>query len=149
MGRIRVIAAALTVIGVLALTAPAAASPPQPVTLSVLTVLSNPSDPFTSTGGIVCSSGTVSTISALFVGGQSNQHAQIIVEKHFVCPDGTFDVLLRVTIDFSDASTAGTWSVIRGTGAYSGLHGSGTLVGTAVDPGISIQDEYSGKLHID
>jgi hypothetical protein len=39
--------------------------------------------------------------------------------------------------------------VVGGTGAYSGLHGGGTLVGTAVDPGISIQDEYSGKLHID
>jgi hypothetical protein len=88
----------------------------------------------------------VSTPATLFV-GRSGFMAQIIILKHFVCSDGTFDVLLRVTLDFASGDTVGTWSVLSGTGAYADLHGSGTLTGDGMAE--HILDEYSGAMHID
>ncbi len=139
--------ATLVLLGALAIGGTATAAPPQAVTLSVFTDFNRSSDPFTSTGGIVCASGTVSTPFALFVGGQSTTHAQLLVGKHFVCSAGTFDVLLRVTLRFDTGGTAGTWSVAHGTGAYAALHGTGKIIGTAGGGGI--QDEYTGAMHID
>jgi hypothetical protein len=75
----------------------------------------------------------------LFVGGQSDTHAQILVVKHFVCPEGTFDVLLRVRLDLTTFATAGTWSVLGGAGAdaYTNLYGSGRLTGENLGDTIS------------
>jgi hypothetical protein len=139
----------LVLVGVIALCGTAGAATPQPVTISVTTVVSDPSDPFTSAGGVVCASGTVSTPFVRFNGAQSGTQAQIHVGKHFVCPDGTFDLLLRVTLDFTTGDDIGTWSVVSGTGAYTLLHGDGTITGTDIVPFVVIQDEYSGSLHID
>ncbi len=128
----------------------AAASPATPVTITVDTVFSDDpahTDPFTATGGVVCSSGSVGNLATNFVGFQSNTHAQILVLKHFVCADGTFDILLRVKLDFEDLTTEGTWSVHSATGAYAGLHGNGTITG--VNDGDSVLDSYTGKMHID
>jgi len=133
---------------VVALPGSAAASPPQPVTITVdTTIAPDAVDPFVATGGVVCETGTVSSPVTLFV-GRSPSHAQILVVKHFVCPDGTFDVLLRVTLDFETLDTAGTWSVLDGTGAYVGLHGTGSLVGDNLGP-TTIRDVYTGSMHID
>lgn len=150
-GRLRLGLAVLGAFAVLPTAGTALASPPQPVTITVDTTLGDPNaiDPFTATGGVVCGTGTVSTPIALFVGGQSGSHAQIIIVKHFVCPDGTFDILLRVNIDFTTFATAGTWSVLgsAGSGAYAKLHGSGTLTGENM--GDTVLDEYQGSMHID
>ena len=129
--------------------AAANASSSQPVTISVTTVLSDPSDPFTSTGGIVCASGMVSTPFVHYIATQSGSHAQIVVGKHFVCSNGTFDLILQVTQSFPTFDTSGRWSVVSGTGAYAALRGVGTIIGTAIVPGVSVQDEYTGSLHID
>jgi hypothetical protein len=139
----------LTALTVLVAAGTAVASPPRPVTITVDTTLGDPNavDPFVATGGVICSAGEVSTPITLFVGFQSGSHAQIITVKHFVCPDGTFDILLRVTLDFMTFATRGTWSVLRGTGAYVKLHGSGTLTGENM--GDSILDRYAGSMHID
>jgi hypothetical protein len=142
----------LLVVEVLGLCGAAKASPPQPVAISVLTVFADSSDPFTSTGGVVCASGTVSTSFLRLVGQQRGGQAQILVGKHFVCSDGTFDLLLHVTVYFlyfDTGDTLGGWSVVRGTGAYARLHGTGTITGTTVVPGTSIDDEYTGAMHID
>jgi hypothetical protein len=126
----------------------AAATPGTPVTISnTVSFVEGAVDPFTSTGGVVCAAGTVSTPFAVFVGWQSGSKAQILVGKHFVCPDGTFELLLRVTLDFATGDTAGTWSVVSGTGAYDELHGTGRIVGDAFEGGI--QDEYAGAMHLD
>jgi hypothetical protein len=94
----------------------------------------------------VCASGTVSTSFVLFDGAQSGTHAQFVVGKHFVCSKGTFDVLLHATSDLSTRDDFGNWSVMSGTGAYALLHRDGTITGTAVVPGVSIDDEYTGSM---
>jgi hypothetical protein len=147
MTGIRSFAVSIAIVVSLAAAGAANATPATAVTLSVPTTFANTSDPFTSTGGVVCATGTVSTPFAIFVGGQSDTHAQILVGKHFVCPSGSFDVLLRVTLDFADGGTGGTWSVVAGSGAYAKLHGAGTIEGTPFDGGI--QDEYAGSMHLD
>lgn len=93
-----------------------------------------------------------STTFLQLVGQQRGGQAQILVGKHFVCSDGTFDLLLHVTVFFlyfDTGDTLGGWSVVRGTGAYARLHGTGTITGTTVVPGTSIDDEYTGAMHID
>jgi len=85
-------AAAIVVAAAALATGPAAlASQPQPVTITVLTTIApNSVDRFAATGGVVCSSRTVSTPLTLFVGFQSNAHAQILVLKRFVCATGVY-----------------------------------------------------------
>lgn len=144
LGALCLIAALVVALGV---TASASATPSTPVTISNTVMFANTVDPFTSTGGVVCAAGTVSTPFEVFVGGQSGFKAQILVGKHFVCSDGTFDVRLRVTIDFSTFDTEGTWSVVSGTGAYDKLHGGGSITGESFPNGV--QDEYTGGMHID
>jgi hypothetical protein len=133
---------------VLTLTAPAVASPGQPVTITLLSTIDPPDavDPFTSTGGIVCATGEVSTVRTVFAGGQSGFHAQITTVKHFECANGSFDLLVRVTLDEVTFNTEGTWTVLRGTGAFAKLHGSGSITGTRV--GDKVLDEYIGSMHI-
>lgn len=146
---LRLALAAVATLATLAAASTAVASPPQPVTITVNTSLTDPNavDPFAATGGVVCSAGQVSTPVSLFVGWQSQFQAQIIIVKHFVCGDGTFDVLLRVKLDFATGETRGTWSVLSGTGAYAKLHGSGTLTGEPM--GATILDVYTGSMHFD
>ena len=50
-------------------------------------------------------------------------------------------------LDFATFETAGTWSVLGGTGAYARLHGSGNLTGDGLDT--SVLDVYTGKMHLD
>lgn len=130
------------------LAGPAAATAPQPVTIIVPTDVTGErsEDPFTATGGIVCEAGTVSNSFALFTGWQSDTHAQILIGKLFVCPEGTFEVLLRVKLHFDTGQTFGTWSVRSGTGAFAGLKGTGSLVGIPQEGDI-ILDMYTGAMH--
>ena len=135
-------------IALLALAPAAAATPATPISITVDTSFDPGAvDPFVSTGGVVCSAGSVSTPITRFVGFQSDTHAQILIVKHFVCADGSFDLLLRVKLDFATQDTVGTWSVLGGTGAYARLHGSGTLTGDGM--GTSVLDVYTGKMHVD
>jgi hypothetical protein len=118
------------------------------VTITVLTHIGGAGDPFSSTGGLVCETGTVSNAEGNFVGGQSQTHAQIQLIVHFVCDDGTFDVLLRVALDFTTFDTVGRWSVLDGTDAYETLHGTGSLTGESQGGG-AILDVYVGSMHFD
>jgi hypothetical protein len=68
-------------------------------------------DPFTSTGDVVCAEGEVRTLFITFAGDQSGTHRPINAVKLFICPTGTFEVHLRVTLDFETNGTNGTWSV--------------------------------------
>ena len=101
-------------------------------------------DEFTSTGGVVCASGEVTTPFAKLV-GQNGVHGQILLGKHFTCPDGTFDARLRVRIVFETGETEGSWSIVSGSGAYRGLHG-GQIAGDPTETGIL--DAYSGNLSV-
>jgi hypothetical protein len=141
------LAAALLAVGALISAGTAGATPPQPVTITADTIFVTGSvDKFTSTGGVVCASGEVTTPWLLFVGGQNGVHGQLLVAKHFVCEEGTFDALLRVRLDFETGATEGTWSIVSGTGAYQRLHGGGEITGDPTDTGVL--DEYAGKLSV-
>ena len=144
----RLATAALTALTATVLLAGSAlASAPEPITITVVTGMEGSSDPFAATGGIVCEEGVVENAGGHFVGWQSNTHAQILILKRFTCDDGTFDILLRVTLDFETNDTVATWSVVGGTDAYASLRGAGTLIGTN-DGGETILDEYVGGMHI-
>lgn len=120
----------------------------QPVTMTVLSTIDPEAiDPFTSTGDVVCAEGEVRTLFITFVGAQSGSHRQINAVKLFICPTGTFEVHLRVTLDFETNGTNGTWSVAHGTQAFETLHGTGDIIGTRV--GDKVRDEYTGSMHID
>ena len=145
----RLATAALTALtATILLAGSALASAPQPITITVVTGMEGSSDPFEATGGIVCEEGVVGNAGGNFVGWQSDTHAQILILKRFTCDDGTFDILLRVKLDFGTQDTVATWSVVDGTGAYASLRGAGTLIGTN-DGGDTILDEYVGGMHID
>jgi hypothetical protein len=142
--RLATLASLVLLIG---LSGSAFASQAEPVTITVVTTIEGSEDPFAATGGVVCASGTVRNGGGNFVGWESGTHAQIILRKHFTCPDGTFDVLLRVALDFETRDTAGTWSVVDGTGAYARLRGVGSLTGD--NAGDTILDVYVGQMHLD
>ena len=133
----------------LAIPAAALASPPQPVSISNANTFADPETAFSATGGVVCATGVVSTTFTRFVGGQSGSHSQLLVGKHFVCPNGTFDLTLRVKLDFATNVTRGTWSVSSSSGALAGLHGSGSITGTPLVIDEGILDVYTGRMHID
>lgn len=148
MKRSRVGMVPLALVMTFALATNVIASQSQPMTITVETQLGAPENEFAATGGIVCEAGTVSNIRGNFVGGYSNTHAQIQLVQHFVCGDGTFDLLLRVALDFTTFDTVGTWSVLDGTGAYEKLHGTGSLTGDSLFEG-TILDVYTGSMHFD
>jgi hypothetical protein len=127
------------------------ATEPQPVTITVVTGIGGFQAPFEAPpGGPICAAGTVSNVGGRFVGWQSGSHARIIETKRFECPDGTFDVLLRVTLDFESGDTIGTWSVLDGTSAYASLRGAGSITGDKTDPSATtILDTYTGGMHVD
>ena len=142
------LAALASLVLLIGLSGSALASPPEPVTITVTTTIEGADDPFAATGGLVCDAGTVTNGGGNFIGWQSGTHAQIILKKVFTCPDGTFVVLLRVTLNFETRDTAGTWSVLDGTGAYATLRGAGSLTGDNTG-GDSILDVYVGHVHLD
>lgn len=156
MRSIRFGLAVAAIAATLAMPAGAAATQPEPVTITVETQL-GVENTFSATGGLVCATGTVSTLGGgptgatrTFNGGQSGSQAQILLSQRFECPDGSFDVLLRVTLDFATGDTVGTWSVLGGTGAYASLHGAGSLTGDRVEPwDLVILDTYTGRIHLD
>ena len=144
----RLATAALTALTATILVAgPTLASAPRPISITVVTGMEGSSDPFAATGGVVCEEGVVGNAGGHFVGWQSDTHAQILILKRFTCDDGTFDILLRVTLDFETNDTVATWSVVGGTDAYASLRGAGTLIGTN-NGDETILDEYVGGMHI-
>jgi len=147
MKRLRIGGVLVGLVAALALATNVYATTPQAVTFTVETRLEN-HDPFASTGGLICATGEVSTMDRRVTGWQNESHAQILLVKQFECADGTFDVLLRVTVDFASCDTVGTWSVLGGTGAFERLRGAGMLNGDS-DCVEVIVDTYVGSVHVD
>ena len=148
MKRSRVGVVPLVLVATFSLATDVMASQSQPITITVENHIGAPENEFAATGGIVCGEGSVSNGRGNFVGGQSSTHAQIQLVQHFVCSDGTFDLQVRVTLDFTTFDTVGTWSVLDGTGAYDRLHGSGSLAGDSL-PNFTILDVFTGSMHFD
>jgi len=150
MKAVRIGAAVIAIAATLVVAGGVSAAQPQAVTITVNTDIEGLVDPFEAIGGLVCTAGMVSNVGGRFVGWQSGSHAMIIETKRFECADGTFDVLLRVNLDFATGDTAGTWSVLDGLGTYASLHGAGSITGDKTDPSAStILDTYTGAMHFD
>ena len=146
MKRSRVSASLLALVATLAVAANVSATPSTPVTITVEVTIGGSDNPFVATGGMVCDAGVVSNLGGNFVGGFSNTHAQIQLFQRFACDDGTFDLHVRVALSFTTFETAGTWSVVDGTGAYDMLRGTGTITGEPRGIGMGL-DTFVGSMH--
>jgi hypothetical protein len=97
---------------------------------------------FTASG--FCASGTSVTPNLRFigVGNASTFH----LDKTLTCDDGSGTLTIHVDAATHGGSPQdqGGWSVVGGTGAWSGAHGGGDLVGVYVPNGII--DHYTGSL---
>lgn len=149
MKGLRLVTLSFVVLAAVGLPTAALASAPQPVSIANEVTFTDPDSTFSTTGGVVCASGTVTSTFTLFAGSQSGSHAQLLVGKHFVCSNGTFDLLLRVKLNFATNVTQGTWSVTASSGALAGLQGGGRITGVPIVIGESIHDQYTGHMHID
>lgn len=148
--RVRRIGASIGILGAL-LAAPSASAAP-PVTTITIDVVFGVGETFTATGGVVCASGTsVSDPEFGTFGGRKNRGVFTFhVVKTLTCDDlsGTFKLLVNVSTSPNSPGTSGGFAAGRGTGAYTGLHGGGHLVGTAFPDGSGVTDVYTGRLHI-
>ena len=109
-------------------------------------------EPFTASGsavtsGYFCASGMVQDVNVSVSGADNASFRTIQVLKRFTCADGTIDISMVVHLDLDTNETTARWRVVSGTGNYADLRGSGSLEGTPIEPGFSIQDVYNGSLH--
>jgi hypothetical protein len=144
--RARRIGAVIGILGALLATPPASAATETTITIDVVF---GGSETFTATGGVVCDSGTATTEG--FVRGGGNQGKGVFtfhVVKTLTCDDGsgTFKLLVDAAASPTSPGTVGGFAAGGGTDDYVGLHGGGSLVGTATETGIT--DVYWGMLTI-
>lgn len=109
-------------------------------------------DPFTASGpavdaGTVCANGTTEVLSTAVSGPPGGSFSILHVDRRFTCDDGTFDMKKVVNLDLTTGDTTARWKITGGTGAYAGLKGRGSLVGTPIVVGSSIHDVYDGQVH--
>ena len=64
-------------------------------------------------------------------------------EKVFTCDDGVSGFTIRLKARFGPDGSTGTWNFTDGRGAFSGIKGSGSLVGIPVSQTI-LDDIYAG-----
>jgi hypothetical protein len=132
------------------LVAPMASAAAPPTTVLTIDVLFDGPETFKATGGVICDSGTAVT-DPVFVAGFGRMGRGVgtfHLVKTLTCDDGsgTFKILVDAAAAPSSPGTLGGFAAGRGTGDYVGLHGAGSLVGTAKEGGII--DVYTGKLII-
>jgi hypothetical protein len=102
---------------------------PAGVAIDVRTSFESGTGTFTAEGGVVCGSGTTDD-DVVVRGGRRT--VTFHVRKTFTCADGsgTFVVQIQARLQPCDATNSGNWVFVDGTGAYEGLRGAGSLVGT-------------------
>ena len=106
---------------------------------------------FTTTGGLLCPSGTA--VSDAFIKGGGSQGRGTFtfhVVKTLTCAngDGTFKLLVDAAGAPNSGGTVGGFAAGQGTGDFVGLRGGGKLVGTSFPDGSGITDLYTGRLTI-
>jgi hypothetical protein len=147
MRRIVSIVAALAAV---ALPTAAAATPPTPLTITVLADFSGPvpQGTFTATSPL-CPSGTF--VTEPVAGGGGAVASAFVGLQHFSCGDasGTFTIQFHPQVHPPAFIDHGPWAARGGTGAYEGLHGSGdfTLLGFT-SPTTAVAT-FTGKVHFD
>ncbi len=136
--------------------APAAAANTQRVAIVSHMAFNDPppnTGDFTTSGsatasGLICKSGNVTDTRLIFVGDRSGFRYQVLVQKDFVCDDGSGTIFVKIQVHGNfDGTESFTWIVQGGTGAYSNLRGSGQ--GSSIpnaDPSTGNTNSYSGFL---
>jgi hypothetical protein len=107
---------------------------------------------FTTTGGLLCPSGTAIS-DPQFVAGfgaKGRGVGTFHLVKTLTCADGsgTFKLLVDAAANPTSDGTVGGFAAGRGTLDYAGLHGGGSLSGTGKPDGSGVIDVYSGMLTI-
>ena len=106
---------------------------------------------FTTTGGLLCPSGTATT-DGFAAGGGSKGNGVLTYHlvKTLTCEngDGTFKLLVDAARSPNSGGTVGGFAAGQGTGDFVGLHGGGSLQGTSFPDGSGITDLYRGHLTI-
>jgi hypothetical protein len=135
-------------IGMLAalLVAPGASAAAPPTTTIEIDIVFDVSEEFTTTGGVLCPSGTAVTDPVFSAGfGRMGRGAGTFhLIKTLTCDNGSGTFQIKVNVGPTPTGTIGGFAVVGGTGAYTNLRGGGSLVGTATDGGIF--DVYTGQL---
>jgi hypothetical protein len=132
----------------------AAAAPPLGVHIEVDEIIGGSGELFLASGsavdaGVLCPFGKVNELSTE-VSSPGGGFTNLRVLKEFICGDdnsNTFFVRMNVRLNNTTGETTARWRFAGGTGAYTSLHGNGSLVGTPIVPGVSIHDVYDGVVH--
>ena len=121
-----------------------------PVSTIRLEVVFGGTQEFFATGGVVCSHGFATDEG--FIAGFGSK-GRGVGTFHFVktmtCDNGdTFKLLVDAAGSRTSPGTVGGFAAGQGTGSLAGLHGGGSLVGTAYPDGSGLTDIYTGRLTI-
>ncbi|HET9853391.1 MAG TPA: hypothetical protein VFP56_12940 [Candidatus Limnocylindrales bacterium] len=122
--------AVLSALGALTMAAaPVAAVTVASATIDVHSVFEAGTGTFTADSAVLCDSGTTSDTTQIAGNGRTLTFHNL---KTFECDDGSGTFTLRIQARYMpcDSTDSGVWTVAGGTGAYEGLLGSGSLVGT-------------------
>jgi len=103
---------------------------------------------FTTSGAGLCPSGTTSD-QGFGAPPRGETHANFHVRKTFTCADGsgTFTANIQAHLIFGAPTDSFTWNILRGTGAYTNLHGSGSGIGDEL--ATEVDDHFVGAVHFD
>ena len=142
----------MLIVGVVAVALPtsAAASPPTPVTITVLAEFSGPVPQGTFTAGTpLCSSGTV--VSEPIAGGGGQVASAFTGLQHFSCDDasGTLTIQFHPQVHPPGFIDHGPWTASGGTGAYDDLRGSGDFMLLGFISPTTAMAIFSGEVHFD
>jgi hypothetical protein len=92
---------------------------------------------FTTTGGVLCASGTFTDDVDVQAFAHSDrarsEGGNVLIRSHYTCDDGsgTFDALKHIQLTFTDTgfTNVGPMQFLGGTGDYAGIVGHGVGVG--------------------
>jgi hypothetical protein len=154
----------LAAVLVVAMAAPAGATPPVEVEFYEETIFIPGTEPpegqpgpfwVTNDAEIICASGMQEDVSVRAM-GFNGWRLNLQVHKRFECDSGTFDLMLQVKFVLPNAkkgpSNTFNWVITGGTGDYENLHGQGKGIGGDIfgpQGPIGVTNTYTGKMHID
>ena len=104
-----------------------------------------------SASGAVSDSGTLVTVGRHFSAIPAPQHLVTHLVLRFEGSQGTFTIRTQIietpTEDPAVFTDEGVWAIVDGTDGYSGLHGTGIVVGTVDDIANLITRVFNGTIH--
>jgi len=137
------LAALLTVVA-----GPAAASPSGSVTMSLRENYDYSTIDWTATSPI-SGGGTWAKGLLTFHGGRGNPNWAGMIKTTLTSSAGSFDMEFQGRGDGTTGAFSGTWNISHGTGAYAGIHGTGTWHEDDVSqPGVVVF-ACVGQVHFD